>query len=157
VNVFGAEDIYYDLNKAGKNVVIIGGGLVGSELAIHLAQNGRNVTVLEMLPELNCGCNILHGQAVGIQIAGMGIKAAVGTKVLEITGKDVIAESKDGRKTFEADTVIYAIGQKPLLEEAKALSQCVPEFHMVGDCNVPANIRQAVYQAYYAVRDIGRV
>ncbi len=46
-NVAGAEEVYYNLTKAGKKVVILG-GLAGCELGIHLALNGRNVTIFEM-------------------------------------------------------------------------------------------------------------
>ncbi|MCR5649532.1 MAG: NAD(P)/FAD-dependent oxidoreductase, partial [Oscillospiraceae bacterium] len=56
-NVVGAEELYYAPEKAGKNVVILGGGLVGMELAILLSMLGRQCTVVEMLPDLNAGGN----------------------------------------------------------------------------------------------------
>ncbi|MBR2716196.1 MAG: FAD-dependent oxidoreductase, partial [Oscillospiraceae bacterium] len=155
-NVVGAEEVYYDPEKAGKNVVILGGGLVGAELAIHLSELGRKVTVIEMMPELNNGGNILHGIALGIKLRDCGVDVNTGTKALEITEKGVLAENAEGQKLFEGDTVIYAIGQKPLREEADALRFCAPEFHQIGDCLAPKNITEATKAAYYTVRDIGR-
>lgn len=67
-NVYSAEEVYYDMSKAGNDVVLIGGGLVGCELGIHLTMTGKNVTIVEMMPSLNFGDNQLHGRAIGIQI-----------------------------------------------------------------------------------------
>lgn len=155
-NVFGAEEIYYDNDKAGKRVIILGGGLVGCELGIHLAMNGREVTILEMMPALNFGDNILHGRAIMNQISEQNMQLSLETKAVEITEKGVIGETKEGTNLFEADTVIYALGQRPLRNEADEIRFCAPEFHQIGDCNVPANIGEATIAAYYAARNIGR-
>ena len=155
--VVGAEEVYYDLNKAGQNVVVLGGGLVGCELAIHLSLNGRSVTILEMQPEPNFGGNDLHGQAVMEQLRIRGIQLHTNTAAREIGDHKVIACSGGEEKVFAADTVIYAVGQAPLRDEVEALRFCAPEFYVVGDCNRPANIQQATTQAYYAARDIGRI
>ena len=157
-NVFSAEEIYNAPAKAGKHVVILGGGLVGAELAIHLANLGRNVAIVEMLPELNNGGNILQGLSIGIELRRLGIKVHLNTKALEINNKGVVGtcEDADGQKLFEADTVICAVGQKPLREEADALRFCAPEFHQIGDCLTPRNITEATKAAYNVSRDIGR-
>ena len=39
-------------DKVGKKVIVIGGGLVGTETALDLAENGHDVTVVEMLPQI---------------------------------------------------------------------------------------------------------
>jgi 2,4-dienoyl-CoA reductase-like NADH-dependent reductase (Old Yellow Enzyme family)/thioredoxin reductase len=160
-NVFGAEDIYYHPEKVGKNVVILGGGLVGAELAIHLANMGRDVTIVEMLPELNNGGNMLQGLSISIELRRLSIKVHLNTKALEISEKGVLTESTTsdtvaGQKLFEADTVICAVGQKPLREEADALRFCAPEFYQIGDCLAPKNITEATKAAYQIARDIGR-
>ena len=175
-NVFGAEEIYYHPEKAGKNVVILGGGLVGMELAIFLSMKGSNCTIIEMLPDLNTGGNNLHALAISGQMKKYGIHASTGTKALEITDKGVLCEytgatpserfifdmpkvypdAENGTHLYEADTVIYAVGQKPLMEESEALRSCAPEFYAIGDCIVPKDIWTATTNAYYIARDLGR-
>ncbi|MDR0838950.1 MAG: hypothetical protein LBN99_04835, partial [Oscillospiraceae bacterium] len=67
-------------------------------------------------------------------------------------------ETADGeKKTFEADTVIYAVGQAPLWHEADELKFCAPEFHQLGDCLTPKNIRAATKAAFFAASNIGRI
>jgi NADPH-dependent 2,4-dienoyl-CoA reductase/sulfur reductase-like enzyme len=155
--VFGAEEVYLDLSKAGERVVVLGGGLVGCELAIHLTQNGRRVTIIEMADRPNFAGNMLHGEAVMAQIKELGITLLTSTKAVEITPEGVLAEGPEGQKLYEGDTVVYAVGQKPLSEEAWRLHDCAPEFYAVGDCKVPATIMKATKEAYYAARDIGRI
>lgn len=75
----------------------------------------------------------------------------------------VISEAKldagvaiGSKKQYEADTVIYALGQVPLRDEANALSGCAPLFFQLGDCVEPKNIYAANTTAYTIARDIGR-
>lgn len=154
-NVLLAEEIYASPEKAGNKTVILGGGLVGSELAIYLGSLGREVTILEMLPRLGAGDNILHGQAIGIELERAGIKLTLGTKAVEITQQGVLAEDVDGRKFFEADTVVCALGLVPLCETADDLRFCAPVFHQVGDCLVPKTVYEATRTAHQIALDIG--
>jgi 2,4-dienoyl-CoA reductase-like NADH-dependent reductase (Old Yellow Enzyme family)/thioredoxin reductase len=155
-SVFSAEEVYYHPEKAGKKVVILGGGLVGTELGIFLADRGRDVTVVELLPALNDGGNLLQGVAIGVELRRLGIRVLLNTKALEITNRAVAVQDPDGQKLIEADTVIYAVGQRPLRDEAGALRFCAPEFHQIGDCLTPKNIAEATKAAYQIARDIGR-
>jgi hypothetical protein len=60
-------------------------------------------------------------------------------------------------RLLEADTVVYAVGQKPLWDEADALRFYAPEFHQIGDCLSPRNILEATTAATAIARDIGRL
>ena len=159
-NVLGAGEAYKKAGQIdlGKNIVILGGGLVGTELAIFLAQEDRSrkITIMEILDELNDGGNMVHAISLSAQIRELGISLALSTKALEINENGVIGDGPDGNKLYESDTVIYAVGQRPLREEANTLRFCAPEFHQIGDCNTPANILQATQAAYTIARDIGR-
>jgi len=149
-NAVSAETAYANTPSVGDNIVILGGGLVGTELGIYLAGMGKNVTILEMLPELSSGGNELHMIAIDVKLRENNINVSFKTKALEIAKGGVKAE-KDGREVFfPADTVIYAVGQTPLSEEAAALYDSAPEFHAVGDCISPTNIREATRLAYFA-------
>ena len=155
-NVFGAEDIYYHPEKAGNSVVIIGGGLVGVELGIHLAMEGRSVTIVEMLPDLSVSPFGFHTLALMEQIKSLGIAVHTSTSVHEITPEGVSAKAADESLTLPTDTVIYAAGQKPLRDEAAAFKTCAGEFYQIGDCVTPQNILAVTQTAWTIARDIGR-
>lgn len=156
-NSFGAEELYYNPEKAGEKLVILGGGLVGIEMGIFFAQKGKNVTIIEMMPEMNLSPYSMHSLAIFGQLAQLDIKVHTSTKVLNIEKDFVTAENSDGIIKFAADTVICATGQKPLTDEAWALNDCAEEFHVIGDCVAPANILTATQAAYNIALDIGRI
>ena len=155
-NVFGAVDAFLEPEKVGKTAVILGGGLVGVELGIFLAQKGRAVTILEKLPELSVDKFSMHTLALRDQIAKLGIKIYTSTTAAEITETAVWVKGPSGSWELPAETVIYAVGQEPLREEALALAQCAPEFYQIGDCVTPKNILAATQAAYAVANNLGR-
>ncbi|MCR3922627.1 MAG: FAD-dependent oxidoreductase [Firmicutes bacterium] len=155
-NVMAAADAYSNAEKVGQKAVILGAGLVGTELAIYLALLGRDVEIIEMLGQMNAEGNRTQGMVINGQLKEHGIKLNFNTKVVEITHNGVVCEGADGEKFFAADTIIYATGQKSLTDEAIALGQCAPSFHMIGDCLRPKNIITAVRTADTVAKDIGR-
>lgn len=156
-NVMPAEYAYTHTDEVGGKVVVIGGGLVGAELALHLASCGKDVTIMHRHACIKCGANGLHGQAINEQIRIHKVGTAFNTSPVEITDDGIIGRNAEGEKLYPADTVIYAVGQRPLAEEAEQFRFCAPEFYTIGDCVTPATIYQATSQAFYAARDIGRL
>ncbi|MDR3278005.1 MAG: NAD(P)/FAD-dependent oxidoreductase [Oscillospiraceae bacterium] len=148
-NVFSAEEIYENPARAGKRVAVLGGGLVGVELAIYLAQSGREVTLVEMLPFLNNGGNILHQFALDAELQKNSVALKLGARALEIDASGVRCDAG----LVDADTVIYAVGQAP--SSADALREYAPEFYQIGDCVTPKNITQTTATADAAAREIG--
>ena len=154
-NVVGAEELYAHPEKAGKKIVILGGGLAGSELAIYMSALGHDVTIMEMLAGLNAGDNILQGRAISIEIDRLGTKLALGTKAVEINEKGVLGEDAHGQKLFEADTVVRALGRLPLWADAEELRFCATEFYQLGDCLAAKNIYEATRTAHHIALDLG--
>lgn len=155
-NVLLADEAYVDPSRVGNSAVILGGGLVGMELAIYLNSLGKKVEVVEMASKMNPGNNDLHGGAVNIKLGEEGIPTHFNTKAVKIDASGVLCESAEGEKHFDADTVIYAVGQKALAEEAMALYDCARRFYPIGDCVAPRNISEATLSATTVAEDIGR-
>jgi pyruvate/2-oxoglutarate dehydrogenase complex dihydrolipoamide dehydrogenase (E3) component len=156
-NVFSAEELYRQPERAGARVAVIGGGLVGVELAVHLSALGRRVTVLEMTDRLNYTGARLHGYVLDQKIKELGITVMTGVFVTEILKEGVAVSAENGpAQTVFADTVVYAVGLKPERDAAQALRFVVPEFYQIGDCLSPRNMLEANQAGYHTARDIGR-
>ena len=155
-NVMAAQDAYVSVESVGKNVVILGAGLVGVELGLHLISKGRSVRIVEMLDHISDGGNFLHILGLNVEIKKRGLAIDFSTRAKEITASGVVCETGGAEKTYDADTVVYAVGQKPNREAAVALGVCAPEFHMLGDCVSPRNITDATAEAFMIARNIGR-
>ena len=154
--IVSAEYAYMNPEKTGGSVLILGGGLVGAELGIFLAQLGRRVTILEMQDKLDDGGNHLHAKGLAVEIAGHKIDVHLNTKAVEVTDSGVLAETGGESVLYEADTIVYAVGQTPLQQEAMAFYGAAPEFYVLGDCVAPRNITDATSSAYEISRSIGR-
>ena len=155
-NVTLAENVYMAPETAGQKLAILGGGLVGCELAIFMAGLGRDVTILAMAPDLIFGGNRLHGMAIRQELKRLKVDVRLNTKVTKIDPEGVMAQGPEGVEVFPADTVACALGMKSRRDEAAALALCAPEYYVLGDCVVPATIYQATSNAYFAALDIGR-
>lgn len=156
-NVFGAEEMYLQPERAGERVVMLGGGLVGIELGLFLAMEGRRVTIVEMMPKLNYGHEVVHGGLLDIKLEEYGIEVKTGTRAVEIRPDGVEAECEGQCLFIPADTVVYAVGQKPEWELADRLRNIAPEFYQIGDCSRPRNIMSATHEAFFAARDINEI
>ena len=153
-NVFSAEEIYQAPEKAGDSTVIIGAGLSGVELAIYLASLGRKATVIEALGQISDGGNSQHLKALRTEIKKFGIEMHFNTKALEVAPDGVRCEGPQGAISFKADTVVYAVGQRPLWDEAESLNFCAPDFYFIGDCVASGNIMDATSMAFSIARSI---
>lgn len=153
-NVISAESAYYRPDLAGQQVVILGAGLVGIELAIYLTQLGKQVTVVELLDSINTGGNYMHGWALESQIKKLRIPIHFLTRAMNIREDGVQCRQETGEIVFPADTVIYATGQRPLWNEASELGRYAAGFHMIGDVVAPRNIMNATGMAFAVVRSI---
>ena len=156
-NVLGAEYAYTHPDEVGRRAVVLGAGMVGIELSIYLAMLGREVTVVEMLDHMNDGGNFLLAQGQEFELQRRKVALHLSTKAVGITDGGVKCETARGETPFfPADTVIYAVGQRPLRDEALALSGCAGEFYQLGDCIAQANIGTATSAAFTVARNIGR-
>jgi 2,4-dienoyl-CoA reductase-like NADH-dependent reductase (Old Yellow Enzyme family)/NADPH-dependent 2,4-dienoyl-CoA reductase/sulfur reductase-like enzyme len=155
-NVIGAEEAFLNPAKVKSSALILGAGLVGTELAIYLHGLGKKVHIIEKTAQFNHGSNELHGMAVESKLAEEGIEVSFSTAAVKIDAGGVWCKTPAGERYYEADTVIYAVGQKPLTEEAMALYGCAAHFYPLGDCVTPGNIGDATAQAMTIARNIGR-
>lgn len=147
-----------ELEKAkpdfGHKVVILGGGLVGSETAIHLFDQGHDVTVVEMLDTYAPDATLWHRQAISIRFR-KGIKLRLNTKAVAVNDAGVLVAGSDGREeTLSADTVFCAVGLRSRSDELNELRYVVPRFYSVGDGEQPGQIFQAVSGGHFAALDI---
>ena len=85
--------------EAGKNVLMLGGGLIGCETAEYLAAQGRSVTVVEMLPQLAKDMEWCARVLLLRRMASLGIKLRSGNEILSIgAGNAVTVRNEKGRR-----------------------------------------------------------
>lgn len=142
----------------GKNLVVVGGGLVGCEFAIDKAKEGHNVTIVEAAPKV-----LAASEQIAIMVELMipdliehhGVKTMCSHKIVEITDEGAVIEPTEGgeRITLPADQVIMCIGMKPRKNDlAEQLKGSGIEVFTVGDASKPGMVYSSVHSAYEVVR-----
>ena len=152
-NVVMSDDLSDSMSLIGQNVIILGGGLVGCETAVHLAQNGKNVTVIELREEVAIDANPRHRPML-LEKLRESVTCLISTRALRVVSGGLVCETPSGEKLFPADTVICAAGRRARRDIADSLRDCAPYVTELGDCVKPANVAGAVFRGHFAALDI---
>ncbi len=134
----------------GKKIVVIGGGLVGTETALDLAENGHSVTLVEMLPKIMKDVAVTDFLAYSERIAKTDMRILTETRLEEVLDNGARVSSKKGEEIIEADTVILALGLKAEQGLYNELIAAGKEAYLVGDAVKAGKIFDAIHTAYRA-------
>ena len=143
-----AFDILNGTKKAGKRVVVLGVGLVGSETALYLAETGHDVTLVGRKPTIMKGVAATDFLVYSERIKNTDMKVCTLTTPLEIAEDGVIVEHKGKSRKIEADTVIYAFGANVEQSLYKELKEQGKEAYLIGDAVHPGKIMDAIHTGY---------
>lgn len=135
----------------GKNVVVIGKGLHGLEIADFLARRGKRVTVVdtrEKVP-LNEPPMPLFRRYLEERLREQKVSMLIAARYEEITDRGLIIANRDGkRQLIEANSIILASGHKPNTALAHALAGLSCEIHRIGDGFEPRGILGAIHDGF---------
>jgi 2,4-dienoyl-CoA reductase-like NADH-dependent reductase (Old Yellow Enzyme family)/NADPH-dependent 2,4-dienoyl-CoA reductase/sulfur reductase-like enzyme len=136
----------------GDRIVIIGGELVGLELAEFLSERGRRVTVIDSEPRLGAGLTLVRRLRLLAELREHGLALHAGAKEIRIEAGRVLFTSKQGEaQVADADHVIVAKGAMADLSQAEAFRAAGFRVHEVGDCRGVGYIEGAMRSAMEAV------
>ena len=139
----------------GDRVVIIGGELVGIELAEFLHERGRTVTVIEQGPRLGKGLTLVRRMRILSELAEHGVELCGGVSGISIgTDAVIFTDGTGAERSVVADTVIVAMGATGDPALADSLRQAGFAVTMIGDANGVGYIEGAMRGAFDAVQGL---
>lgn len=182
-HVVTAWDLLAGKAVVGKEVVIIGGGAVGCETALHLCESGtisaeafrflafqraeswevlerlitrgwRKVTIVEMLERIGQDIGISTRWAIIQDLHRFGVKALTGAKAKEIHEDGVVVLRGEKEEKIPCDSVVLAMGSSPQEDLSQRLVGIVPEIHVIGDAKGPRKALDAIWEGYELGRSI---
>ena len=177
VPVVHAWDVFEGKAQLGKNIVVVGGGDVGVEVAMYMGEMGtlsaeelrfmmiyktepyeklqellnkgvHNIAIVEMGPKFAPDINPGSRWSIVARTKQLGVKMLKETRVIEITREGVVVENADGKQTLPADTVVIAAGAKPNDDLYKALEGKIEKLNIIGDAVKVARIPNAIEAGY---------
>lgn len=138
------------------DVVIIGGGLVGLELAEYLIERGRKVTVLEPGRALGAELAIVRRARVLHLLREQGAVIHHDARVTQIDIESVSYEQAGEQQQVNCKQVIIALGAAGDSSLAKQIAGCGATIHRVGDCREVGYIDGAMLDARELVQHINK-
>lgn len=150
-HVMNALEAYEHHEKLGQDIVIIGGGSIGCELAKLLVSNRKKVTIVEITSKI---CTNLNEH----------VRAGLLEKIVQCNNLDILTEAectkigddfvevkiKNEIKIIKADNVILSVGMKARRELSNSFYGLVQDTNIIGDANRPATVAEATQDGYYA-------
>ena len=162
-HVHWAPEVDENPSLLGDKIVVVGGGGVGIEAVLSLTEQGRDVTLVEMLDEGFAKMSL--GMSMGSAsydfpelFEERKVKSFYGSVLSEVRDGCIVLRDMKTKVTTEVpcDTVLLAIGVKERFEVVDCLRRSAPEtsVHIVGDCREAGTISSAVNQAFQACLNI---
>ena len=145
---YGIEAVDYLLGKkeVGENVVVVGGGLTGCEIAYDLYLQGKKPVIVEMQDDLitTPGVALANTSFLRDFFKANKVPVYLESRTTEITDSSVSVATKDGKTvSVPADSVILSVGYKPAPIAPKA-----KHVHILGDAFKVGNLRTVIWQAW---------
>jgi len=152
-----AEEVLTGKRTPGARVLVLGGGLVGIEMADHLAANGHEVVVVELLEDIARDMEGITRTMTLTRLAALPVTIHTKTRLLRMDGKEAIVhinerEAETSLGTF--DSVIVSVGHRPFDPFSEALRSAGLEVAVVGDARAPGQIWDATQQARNTLVDL---
>ena len=145
-----APQVYGQEDSLARSVVVIGGGQVGCETALHLVEQGHDVTVLEMQEKILADASASYRNRL---TRNMGyhdnLSTVTGGRCTGITAAGVTYVDQEGQEhLLSCESVVMAAGMRPRREAANALYDPSYRLYTIGDCDKAANVQKAVRAAF---------
>lgn len=155
--VYCAEQVLMNQKDPGDKVVVVGGGLVGCEMALDLAQKGKKVTILEALPKIMavngpiCSAN---KEMLEELLPFHGVDIICNAKVTGFQDGAVSYETDGKAEKLDADSVILSVGYRSADELYHELEFDVADLYLLGDAGKVSNIMYAIWDAFEVANHI---
>lgn len=156
--VFPAAEVLTGEKDCGDTTVVIGGGLVGCETALWLAEQGKRVTIVEALDRLMAvNGPLCHANKDMLErlIPYRGVKTVISASVTGYRNGILSLVCGDEEREIACDSVILAVGYQEEDSLYRQLEFDVPELYLLGDARKVSNIMYAIWDAFEVANHIG--
>jgi 2-enoate reductase len=152
-------DVFRKRKSVGGEVMVIGGGLVGCETALWLAQQGKKVCIVEVLPEVMMGVNPVPyvNRTLLLDLLNFNrIEILTNQTLSEVNGNQVmLVHNETGQaRSLSFESLVFATGFAPQRKLYDDVIGITPSLYLIGDARNPRNVMGAIWDAYEVARTL---
>ena len=128
--------------------MVVGGGLVGCETAEFLAEKGKTVTLVEILPEIGAEYEPNTRALLLQRLAKNNVKLLAKTEISRVSGGSVQTRNLDSgeESTIPAQVLVIAVGADPNRELYDSIQSLPCEAYLIGDAKEARGIPEAIFE-----------
>jgi 2,4-dienoyl-CoA reductase-like NADH-dependent reductase (Old Yellow Enzyme family)/thioredoxin reductase len=157
-NVVWAGDVDVGKAEVGERVLLAGAGLTGSETALFLAQQGKKVSLIDILPleQVDAGSPDISITKLRSMLEDLHVEVITEVVLDAVTETGAVIMDKDRKKTeIACDTVVLSLGVAPRTDVVAQFADLVPDVRVIGDCNNErGKLYNAISEGFFAAMDI---
>jgi len=142
--LFTPEECLEGDRPMGEKIIVVGGGMVGLEVAEYLAGKQKKITVVEKLPEIAAGMEGHTRRLLLERLTSLSVRMITEAEVLSLQGENAVL--RKGGKTMEVPTdgIVVAMGSRAD-RTCEEFQSCGLPFYPVGDCVEVEDIAAAIH------------
>ncbi len=149
-----ASQVLHGEAKLGQKIVVIGGGIVGTEVGLFLAEQGKDVVFVEMLDTFMNNITFDEKLVYEERFKNLSVSIQTGKRLESVSDQGVTVVDRYGaRTTIPTDTVVIAAGFRPNRDLIDRLRK-IPNLHVfeAGDCVRPRKIFDAIHEGHLVAK-----
>ena len=154
-NIVLAQEILTGEKEAGKRVLVLGGGQIGAETAHFLSERGKEVTIVDQLPDIAVQEEPLTRGGLISRLKNGNVRFLVRKKVVRLLADEAVIEDTGNSETCNVpfDTAVVAFGTRPDKGISDELKENGFNVKLIGDAKKVGNVATAIANAHYVAKE----
>ncbi len=152
--VITAVTLLLNKTEVNKSVLVMGGGLIGCETAVYLAQKGHQVTLTSRRANILTDMKLANLHMLLKMMADYNVQVLTNCWPVQIVAGGILVKHNDHENTLKVDSLISAAEMRACNELHRTLSGRIGELYAIGDCIEPRRIINAIWEAFHTARKI---
>ena len=153
-SVVTTVDLLLNRRQLGKRVIIVGGGFIGCETAVYLAQKDHQVTLTSRRVQMLTDMNFHNRQMLFRMMADNNVQILTDAWPVEIIAGGMLVKRNGEDRSLSAESFVVSGGMTSCNELQKTLDGKITELYAIGDCVEPRLVINAIWEAFHTARKI---